>query len=86
MALRHGAPIQYVCDQLQKDEKDSDMYSFSKCIARVLKHYIKEGTKATDKKCESCGAENSIVYKEGCKVCVACTYSKCGWLFRFNVV
>lgn len=78
LALRHGAPIQYVVEQLQKDDKDSDMYSFSRVIARVLKHYIVEGTKASDKKCDSCGAENSLIYKEGCKVCVSCGTSKCG--------
>jgi ribonucleoside-diphosphate reductase alpha chain len=78
LALRHGAPIQYVVEQLQKDESDSDMYSFSKVIARVLKKYISDGTKATDKKCENCGAENSLTYKEGCKTCVSCGHSKCG--------
>lgn len=78
LALRHGTPIQYVVEQLSKDEKDSDMYSFSKVIARVLKHYIKEGTKASDKTCESCGAQDSIIYKEGCKTCVSCGNGKCG--------
>lgn len=78
LALRHGAPVQYICEQLQKDDKDSDMYSFSRVMARVLKKYIVDGTKATDKKCENCGAENSITYKEGCKTCVSCGFSKCG--------
>lgn len=78
LALRHGAPIQYVVEQLQKDDKDSDMYSFSRVISRVLKKYIVDGTKTTDKKCENCGAENALIYKEGCKTCVSCGHSKCG--------
>ena len=39
LGLRHGANIQYVVEQLQKD-RDSDMFSFAKCVARVLKNYI----------------------------------------------
>lgn len=77
LALRHGAPVQYICEQLQKDEKDSDMYSFSRVIARVLKKYIADGTKSSDKICENCGAEGAVVYKEGCKTCASCGYSKC---------
>lgn len=78
LALRHGTPIQYIVEQLQKDDKDSDMYSFSRVISRVLKSYIKEGTKASDKKCEVCDTEDSIVYIEGCKTCQNCGNSKCG--------
>lgn len=77
LALRHGSGVQFVCEQLQKDDKDSDMYSFSKVISRVLKTYIKEGTKASDKKCESCGLEGTVIYMEGCKTCKSCGYSKC---------
>jgi ribonucleoside-diphosphate reductase alpha chain len=78
LSLRHGVPIQYVVEQLSKDDKQSDMYSFSKVIARVLKHYIKEGVKASDKNCESCEAKGTIIYKEGCKICVNCGSSRCG--------
>jgi ribonucleoside-diphosphate reductase alpha chain len=76
LALRHGSPIQYVVEQLQKDE-ESDMYSFSKVIARVLKNYIKEGTKVTGKTCSNCGSSN-LVFQEGCSVCLDCSNSKCG--------
>jgi ribonucleoside-diphosphate reductase alpha chain len=78
LALRHGTPIVYIVEQLSKDDKDSDMYSFSRVISRVLKYYIQEGTKASDRKCENCEAENSIIYKEGCKTCINCALSKCG--------
>jgi len=75
LALRHGSPLKYVVDQLQKDE-ESDMYSFSKVIARVLKNYIKDGTKVTGKVCLSCGSKE-LIYQEGCSVCLSCGGSKC---------
>ena len=77
LALRHGAPIQYVVEQLQKDI-EMDMFSFSKVIARVLKSYIKDGTLPAKRKCDNCGAEGSLVYLEGCVMCNACGHSKCG--------
>lgn len=78
LALRHGVPVSYVVEQLQKD-KHSDMQSFSRVIARVLKNYIPDGTKAaSDKKCDSCGATDGIVYQEGCLTCKSCGSSKCG--------
>jgi len=78
LALRHGIPVQYVTEQLQKD-KHSDMQSFSRVIARVLKSYIPDGTKSTsDKKCSSCGATDGLVYQEGCLTCKSCGNSKCG--------
>lgn len=76
LALRHGVPIQYLCEQLLKD-KHSDMTSFTKVISRVLKSYIKDGTKvSSQQKCESCGEEGTLIYKEGCLTCT-CGYSKC---------
>lgn len=78
LAIRHGTPIQFVVEQLTKD-KFSEMTSFSRVIARVLKTYIKDGTAASEKKCPECGAENSIIYEEGCMKCLACKrFSKCG--------
>ena len=76
LALRHGAPIQYVVEQLQKDT-EMDMFSFSKVIARVLKTYISDGTASGKSVCENCGAEGSLVYQEGCVTCTACGSSKC---------
>ena len=77
LALRHGAPIQYVVEQLQKDV-EMDMFSFSKVIARVLKNYIKDGTVPGKATCENCGAEGSLTYQEGCVMCTACGHGKCG--------
>jgi len=76
LSLRHGAPIQYIVEQMQKD-RDSDMFSFARCVARVLKNYIKDGTEATDKTCPSCSAEG-LIYMDGCVSCKECGYSKCG--------
>jgi ribonucleoside-diphosphate reductase alpha chain len=76
LALRHGAPVQYVVEQLQKD-KEADLFSFSKVIARCLKNYIPDGTIGGDKTCLNCGAENSLVYQEGCVTCKSCGSSKC---------
>ncbi len=76
LALRHGVPVQYIVEQLQKD-KYSGLQSFSKAISRVLKTYIPDGTKSqSDKTCGSCGVEG-LVYKEGCISCTACGWGKC---------
>ena len=77
LALRHGAPIQYVVEQLLKD-REMDMFSFSKVIARVLKSYIEDGTVPGKTACENCGAEDTLRYQEGCVSCTACGYAKCG--------
>jgi len=75
LTLRHGARINFLVEQLQKD-KDSDMFSFSRCIARVLKNYIKDGTEAPNycPECESHG----LIYVEGCETCKNCGFAKCG--------
>tara|TARA_Y100000296_G_scaffold25077_1_gene29523 strand:+ start:1622 stop:4045 length:2424 start_codon:yes stop_codon:yes gene_type:complete len=76
LGLRHGANIQYVVEQLQKD-RDSDMFSFAKCVARVLKGYIPDGQTATEKTCGECETEG-LVYVEGCVTCANCGFAKCG--------
>jgi len=77
LSLRHGIPIQYIVESLVRD-KTSDMTSFSRVIARVLKGYIPDGTKVNDdvKKCPDCGSK--LVYQSGCVACSSCTWSKCG--------
>ncbi len=77
LALRHGAPPRLLVEQLQKD-KDSDMFSFARCVARILKNYIQDGEPAGDKACPECGAEEGLVYQDGCESCSQCGYAKCG--------
>jgi ribonucleoside-diphosphate reductase alpha chain len=77
LAIRHGAPIQFVVEQLIKD-KFSEMTSFSRVIARVLKTYIKDGSVTSEKICPACGAEGTLFYYDGCINCKACKTSKCG--------
>lgn len=80
LALRHGTPIQYVVEQLLKD-KHSEITSFSKVAARVLKQYIMDGTKTTtQRKCpnpECPNPTNSFIYEEKCIKCMSCGWSKC---------
>jgi ribonucleoside-diphosphate reductase alpha chain len=53
------------------------MFSFSKVIARTLKRYIQDGTKSSEKKCDNCGAEGTMIFQEGCVSCSSCGGSKC---------
>ena len=77
LALRHGTPVQYVVEQLQKD-RHSDITSFSIVVARVLKNYIVDGTTSTaERKCPQCSKENSFAYQEKCLTCTGCGWSKC---------
>lgn len=73
-SLRHGVDISFIVDQLEKTK--GEMMSFSKVLGRTLKKYIKDGTKVSGEKCESCGGDN-IVRENGCKVCKDCGSSKC---------
>ena len=77
LALRHGAPINYIVEQLQKD-RDAHLFSFARVVSRVLKKYINDGTiPGGSRNCPECGAENSLKYQEGCVACTSCGYSKC---------
>lgn len=76
LSLRHGAQPSFVAEQLLKDN-DSDLTSFSKGLARVLKKYIENGTRVTsDKLCLDCKSEG-LVYQDGCPICIHCGWTKC---------
>lgn len=75
-ALRHGAEIKFIVEQLQKTPSD-DMFTFTKSLARVLKKYIPNGAKST-LTCENpeCKSTN-VVFQEGCNICLDCGHSAC---------
>lgn len=77
LSLRHGVPVQYLVEQMQKD-KEADLFSFSKVISRCLKNYITDGTKASEHLCSNCGSEGTIIYQEGCQTCTSCGFGACG--------
>jgi ribonucleoside-diphosphate reductase alpha chain len=78
LSLRHGTPIQFIVEQLGRDQ-ESDVFDFAKSCARVLKKYVPDGTTSgTQKVCDDCGAEGTLRYSEGCLMCLSCGMSKCG--------
>lgn len=72
ISLRNQVDIQSVVDQLEKTK--GHLSGFTKAITRVLKKYIPEGSKSTEK-CPDCFSH--LVYSEGCKRCPGCGWSKC---------
>jgi len=74
MSLRHGTPLQFIVEQLNKDTNFLDC---ERGIARVLKKYIRDGEHAItgEKLCGACGEH--LIYKEGCLTCPHCGWSKC---------
>lgn len=75
LSMRHGAPIVYVVEQLLRD-READMSSFARVMARVLKKYIADGVKRA-RSCQECGS-SEMAYQEGCLTCMSCGYAKCG--------
>ncbi|NBQ67409.1 MAG: adenosylcobalamin-dependent ribonucleoside-diphosphate reductase [Nitrosomonadaceae bacterium] len=73
-ALRHGADLSFVVQQLEKTT--GDMTTFAKAVARTLKKYIEDGTKVHGAACESCGSEE-LKRESGCVTCPSCGWSKC---------
>jgi ribonucleoside-diphosphate reductase alpha chain len=76
-ALRHGADIQFVVQQLEKVK--GDMTNFSRSVARALKKYIPDGTEVTGETCENCENKDkcSLARQEGCVMCKSCGWTKC---------
>lgn len=72
LALRHGVPIHFIVEQLNKVK--GEMFCFAKSISRSLKKYIEDGTKSTEN-CINC--DNKLIFENGCFICKNCGYSKC---------
>jgi ribonucleoside-diphosphate reductase alpha chain len=75
LGLRHGTKVKFMVEQLQKD-KNSSMFSFSRCISRILKQYIQDGAIPSDKICKSCNSD-SLIYQDGCVACTNCGAGEC---------
>jgi len=75
IALRHGAPVEFIVEQLNKS---GHFGSWGKTVAQVLKKTIKEGKEVlSSATCSSCGSTN-LYYTEGCVACKDCHASRCG--------
>jgi ribonucleoside-diphosphate reductase alpha chain len=74
-SLRHGVPIDFICEQLSKC--GDSISSYPKMLGRVLKRYkflVLEST-TSDERCPTCG--EPLVSTGGCFECVNCTFTKC---------
>ena len=77
--LRHGMPLPYVVDLVTNLHLDSDnINTWKNGVARALKHYIADGTRAADHLCPACDDPEGLIYEEGCLKCKSCGHSKCG--------
>jgi hypothetical protein len=80
LALRHGAPVHIIVQQLCKDF-NSPMIAIEKCVSRLLKHHIKDGIEASSTEmCPLC--KSKLVYRDGCVTCsrekdVNCPWARC---------
>ncbi|MCY1720670.1 adenosylcobalamin-dependent ribonucleoside-diphosphate reductase [Prolixibacteraceae bacterium Z1-6] len=76
--LRHGMPIHKIVELVTSLQLDNEtINSWKAGVARTLKKYIEDGTRADDAKCGECGSDD-VVYQEGCLTCLTCGNSKCG--------
>lgn len=74
LALRHGAKIDYVIEQLDKSE--GSVASFNQAVLRALRHYHSNGNGGVES-CPECGSEEGLVYQEACLKCKDCGWSRC---------
>jgi ribonucleoside-diphosphate reductase alpha chain len=72
--LRHGVPMRFIVEQLQKSAED--VTSISAAAARTLKRYIKDGETVSGATCPNCGSKD-LIYEQGCYSCPNCGNSKC---------
>lgn len=72
-ALRHGAPLVHVVEQLSKVR--GDLTGFARAVGRVLRRYVADGAKVSGTTCEKCGGV--LIFQEGCQRCQSCGASRC---------
>ena len=76
--LRYGMPIHKVVELVSSLLfKDDSINTWKAGVARALKKYIPDGTRAEGAECGNCGSAN-LIYQEGCLTCKDCGHSKCG--------
>jgi len=76
-SLRHGRDIIYIVKDLEKTA--GHMFSFNAALAKALKPFIPDGTKAA-LRCinpECTGDGSNVIYEEGCSKCLDCGASAC---------
>lgn len=71
LSLRVDANMHKIVQQL---EKIGHIQGFAKCVARILKKYIPDGTQEGEK-CPEC--DTDLIRENGCKQCKACGWSIC---------
>ena len=76
--LRHGMPLISIVPLIENMNLSGDsLHTWKNGIARALKKFIPDGTKANGRICKNCKQE-SVIYQEGCLTCKNCGDSKCG--------
>lgn len=75
LSLRAGADMHLVVQQLEKVGEQQALHGFARCVARILKKYIPDGTPEGEK-CPECSG-SALIRQEGCVNCAGCGYSKC---------
>lgn len=70
LALRVGAPLEKIIEQLRKIEGQS-VTSIPAIIAKALSQYVR-----INDACPECG--EPLAFQGGCATCAVCGYSKCG--------
>jgi ribonucleoside-diphosphate reductase alpha chain len=77
--LRHGMPLEYVVDLVTNlDLQQDNINTWKMGVARALKRYITDGTRAINNLCPNCGDKGGLIYEEGCLKCKSCGNSRCG--------
>jgi ribonucleoside-diphosphate reductase alpha chain len=77
--LRHGMPLPYVVDLVDKlNLYDTNINTWKNGVVRSLKRYIPNGTKAVDHACPECKDPEGLIFEEGCLKCKSCGHTKCG--------
>lgn len=72
-------PLPFVVDLVENLNLHHDNINTWKAgVIRALKRFIKDGTRAVNKKCQDCGDIDGLVYEEGCLKCKSCGHTKCG--------